>query len=647
MGESFADLNGIEVLREYSFVPVSNENPFAVGAYVTGSKQRGIRNYGMNFPRTGAFPTPGVSPLTNPFAFGDLGYDASSTSPHADGEIWSAVNHDIRQALVTKYNAAYPELNTLLQRQCAEGKRTPDTCPGNRRWIQIMYDAFLLMPVSPTMLQARDAYLAADLMRASPSVSVNWPSNQNELWLAFARRGFGQFASSTTGTPLSTSDTDPKPDFASPNHGEATVTFRAVASNESNAAVNARVFVGHYEARVSPIAVTGTAASGNPSPDTNNLDNRALFVPGTYEFVAQAKGYGHVRFTRTFTAGSSTTVTINMPTNYASSTKGAVATPGPGTQARPTHLNDDTEATNWEATGAPVNGRFITVDLAGTSPRTVNRVQVSALNIQGQNRFTMLRSFKIQTSTNGTTFSDWITSPANAFPGDVIRPLVPDMILRSFSGSSRQATHVRLVVLTNQCTGQTRFQGVQDSDPFNATDCRTGQEGVDPPLSFGPQDMSVRAAELQVFSSAGGAGDGNGDGQPPPPPPPDDDECDIDDDIVKLGPPVASPGSNVEYTITYTNVGDTDDDDCEIDDLLGDDLTYVSSTGGGTYDAATGTVTWNTGKVAAGASRSFTLTAKVSEDATIGSVLINRAYFGALGLDVSPLGTATTLVVTS
>ena len=61
MGESNGDLNAMEILNEYGFVPVADENPYAVGVYATGNKDRAIRNYGMNFPRTGAFPTPGVS----------------------------------------------------------------------------------------------------------------------------------------------------------------------------------------------------------------------------------------------------------------------------------------------------------------------------------------------------------------------------------------------------------------------------------------------------------------------------------------------------------------------------------------------------------------------------------------------------------
>jgi hypothetical protein len=48
---------------------------------------------------------------------------------------------------------------------------------------------------------------------------------------------------------------------------------------------------------------------------------------------------------------------------------------------------------------------------------------------------------------------------------------------------------VRLRVLANQCTGGPAFQGDQDNDPINVTDCDLGS----------PQGLNVRAAELQVF----------------------------------------------------------------------------------------------------------------------------------------------------
>jgi extracellular elastinolytic metalloproteinase len=54
-----------------------------------------------------------------------------------------------------------------------------------------------------------------------------------------------------------------------------------------------------------------------------------------------------------------------------------------------------------------------------------------------------------------------------------------------------QATHLRLVVRASQCTGGPAFQGEQDADPNNSTDCDT----------FGPDTTRfVRVAELQAYS---------------------------------------------------------------------------------------------------------------------------------------------------
>ncbi|MGH2787448.1 MAG: M36 family metallopeptidase [Actinomycetota bacterium] len=508
MGESSGDLLGVEVLNEYGFVPVSDENPFSVGPYVTGNKQRGIRNYGMNFPRFTVPVThrPGRIEETNALNFSDMGYDIVGQQVHANGEIWSATNFDIRRALVDKYNGSFPASDVQLQQDCAEGRRPADLCPGNRRWIQIMFDAYLLMPVAPSMLDARDAYLAADMMRFGGA-------NQQELWEAFGRRGFGENAVSTNSSPegAPSSDTDPKPDFESPLHNEGTVTFNVVASDEGNTPVPARIYAGHYEARVSPIADTDPATGppdGSVPPGASNLDNQAAFVAGSYDFVVHAPGYGHFRFTRSLAAGSNQTLTISMPTNVASRHKGAVAT-GDGAPASLPDLIDDTEATNWDepAGGPGVNTQQprVSVDLAGDTPRSFNTVKVSAM-LFGENRFTALRQFQIRKCTaspanafcaNPGGFTNVFTSPANAFPGFNPRPVAPEMILRTFTFPTTTATHVQIRVLHNQCTGNSAFQGEQDADPLNPTDCRTG--GVALP----PRHNEVHVAELQVFLNDG------------------------------------------------------------------------------------------------------------------------------------------------
>jgi hypothetical protein len=531
MGEAVGDLFAIEMLNEYGLVPTDGENQWSTGAYATGNKLRGIRNYAGNFPATGAFPTPSTYPQVDPLNFSDIGYDLPGPEVHSDGEIWIAVNFDIRRALAAKYNAQFPESDPALQARCADGAQPVNQCPGNRRWIQLLFDSFLLDPTNPTMVDARNSMLAADQMRFGGA-------NQSQLWLAFARRGLGRFASSTTGTGRVRgveSDTDPLPDFEAPGQGNATITFDAVSRQTPEPAVPARIYVGHYEARISPVADTDPATNAPATASTDNLDATATFAPGTYEFVATSPGYGAVRFRRTFRPGVNQALTLHMAPNWASKGQGASASGDaapvmngtrvvqPASQVN-SNLIDDTENTNWQAAATQqgaewnVDGKQATIDLAGSSPVRVSRVQVSAMLGPvfdagalpnpvdlGQNRFTALRSFEIWTCNSrfGDCSSDSgyqvaYRSADDAFPADISRPVAPMLLMREFAFSPVQATHLRIVVRNSQCTGAPAYQGDQDDDPTNVTDCNAVWA---PPLSGSPDTTRfVRVAEVQAFS---------------------------------------------------------------------------------------------------------------------------------------------------
>jgi extracellular elastinolytic metalloproteinase len=510
MGESISDLFAMEYLNEYNFAPAGgSDNPQAdaattlVGRYVTGNGQRGIRNYDMAFASAGEFPLPGRYPTVNPLNFSDVGYDITGPQVHADGEIWSATNFDLRELLLDRY----PSVGQRIQRDCADGLRSVNECPGNRRWMQLYFDAMLLMPVRPSFVDARDAILAADVMRFGGA-------NQGLLWLGFARRGFGEAAQATDAD-----DPNPRADFASPVHQEATVVFNAFALDEGNAPIaNANFYVGHYERGVTPIADT------NPATPAPYLDNTAGFVPDDsgrgenshqrgYDFLVNAQGYGHVRFhISNLRPGETRVVNAYLPTNWASRFKGATAA---GDGAFHDELIDDTEGTNWESTGAPVQGRQVLVDLGGAAHR-VDAVKVSTL-LQpareprpAQNRFTALREFEVlgcdadpdgDVTIGGVTYvcGTLVRSQPDAFPGKPPRPVAPEMILRAWNaGGGQPVTHVLFRVLNNQCTGQTAFQGEQDDDPANtSTDCRIGTLPTLP-----PRGNDVRTSELQVFSSS-------------------------------------------------------------------------------------------------------------------------------------------------
>jgi len=482
MGESWSDLSAAEFLNSQGLVPLADENPFAVGPYVTGDKVAGIRNYGMN-----------MSPLN----YSDVGYDFACnqggvcirrSQVHADGEIWSATNYDLRQALIEAYNDSFPAGDLELQRACIAGEVPVDECPGNRRWAQLEFDAWLLMASGAvSMVDARDAMLAADLIRFAGA-------NQALLWNAFARRGLGTFAAAD-----STNDFDPTPSFESAHADNATVTFKAVGEAEGHAV---QLFVGRYEAAVTAIADTDPAT---PLGDTFKI------VPGTYEFVARGNGFGSKRFTFSLNPGQVRDMPVTMSRNLASSASGATAS-GDGVNVG--LLIDDTEATNWASLTGAVLGKQVTVRLdPSKATHQVRRVQVSAMlrvntgdanDPGGQSRFSALRQFQVWTCeakgavdcSQDSQFRLIFTSPADAFPSGIPRPRAPELIMRSFAVPRTMATHVRLRVLTNQCTGGPAYQGDQDDDPANSTDC---DETTLP--GFNLNATRVRAAELQVFSN--------------------------------------------------------------------------------------------------------------------------------------------------
>ena len=84
-------------------------------------------------------------------------------------------------------------------------------------------------------------------------------------------------------------------------------------------------------------------------------------------------------------------------------------------------------------------------------------------------------------------------SSDNAFPADAPRPVAPMLLMRTFAFSAVRATHLRIVVRSSQCTEGPAYQGEQDADPFNATDCNSACPAA---------TRFVRVAELQAFGAA-------------------------------------------------------------------------------------------------------------------------------------------------
>jgi len=482
---------------------VAGSDRYTEGAYVTGNPYNGIRDFLAGRPMGGAFPQPGQNPDTDPLNYGDFGFDLTGPEVHADGEIWIAVQMDLRDMFL----ARYPSSGTAQDVACVRGQLAASACPGDRRWIQDYYDAMVMMPRNPTMAGARDAMLAADVGRFGGV-------NQDLLWQGFALRGFGQFQN-TNGTQ----DTDPTPDFSSPLANNATLHFFADNKGNTIVPVKAKIYVGDYQARATQIADTDPATNPGATPGTNNLDNTAQFVPNpanprwsSYNFIAVAPGFGAVRFNvGSLTPGEVRNITIHFAPNFASSSQGAtVSGDALGTNTNLANVLDDDEATNDGQTGAPVGGRWFVIKLGdvGKNGSNVKRIAVSAQLIPAtggnpaNNRFTALRSFDAYTcragkdsgnpTCDGSVAAGWtkvVSSASDAFPSVNPRPVAPDLTLRSFDTSSNEvATHVKIVVTSNQCTGQASYHGDQDNDPTNNADCNASIRANE-----------VHVAEVQVF----------------------------------------------------------------------------------------------------------------------------------------------------
>ncbi len=321
-------------------------------------------------------------------------------------------------------------------------------------------------------------------------------------------------------------------------------------------------------------------------------------LPGTYQFLFQAKGYGLKRFKATVDRGEDDgdrgarleEPRLRRPTARASTERARTA-------STPTSLLDDTESTNWAGVNpagttndgvsvdTPGQHPFVNVDLAG-GRQVVRSLKVSAMlrpasdtdnDADAGSRFTALRQFAIEACTEsatsdcsstlpstagGSPYTRVYTSPADAFNGVNPRPLAPALLEKTFDIPDTSATHLRLVALENQCTGQASYAGEQDADPLNATDCK----------SASTRDESVRAAELEAFGY---------DAQTRPP----------GDPVVAMtmsAPQVAAPGDTVSYTLSYRNLGPAASSNADIRIAsLPTGLRFVSASSNGSWAATT------------------------------------------------------------
>ncbi len=177
MGEGWSDFLGLMFTQKASD---TQDGGYGIGTYVRGQPNTGlgIRRKPYSFDKTinplttevfgigGSVTYPGHAPITR------------STQVHATGEIWASALWDMNWLLINKFGfdgnlqTGYNATGTTAERA------------GNKLALQLVLDGMKLQPANPTLADARDAILQADIIRSGGA-------NQNEIWQAFARRGMG------------------------------------------------------------------------------------------------------------------------------------------------------------------------------------------------------------------------------------------------------------------------------------------------------------------------------------------------------------------------------------------------------------------------------------------------------------------------
>ncbi|KAH8103011.1 Fungalysin metallopeptidase-domain-containing protein [Cristinia sonorae] len=132
-------------------------NDFTTGTYVLNNTD-GVRMYPYS-----------TDPKTNPLRYSSL---AEQAEVHDIGEVWANLLHNVYAALVKKHGFS------------KTAHTDPSGREGNVVYLHLFIDALSLQPCNPTIPQARDAWIQADVNRYHGA-------HKCTLWKAFASRGLG------------------------------------------------------------------------------------------------------------------------------------------------------------------------------------------------------------------------------------------------------------------------------------------------------------------------------------------------------------------------------------------------------------------------------------------------------------------------
>ncbi|PBK84477.1 hypothetical protein ARMGADRAFT_943578 [Armillaria gallica] len=155
LGEGWSD-----AMAEWTEQKSGTISDYVTGAWVTNNP-RGIRHYPYS-----------TNANVNPLRYSSL---AQLVEVHFIGEVWANMLHNVYAALVQTYGWSSTAMDDATGRE------------GNIVYLHLFIDALSLQPCNPTFVQARDAWIQADVNRYNGA-------NACILWNAFASRGLGMRA---------------------------------------------------------------------------------------------------------------------------------------------------------------------------------------------------------------------------------------------------------------------------------------------------------------------------------------------------------------------------------------------------------------------------------------------------------------------
>ena len=250
MGEGWSDYFSLILTQQIG--DMANDAR-GVGNYVLGQGQNGpgIRSFPYSFDMTG-----------NPLTLDDANTRLPTGIPHPVGEIWATALWDMTWLLID--GIATPDSN---------GNPTPgygydpdlyNGTGGNNIALQLVIDGMKLQPAQPSLIDARDAIIQADIIN-------NGGANLRAINTAFARRGFG-FSASTPGcnSTTVTAAFDLPPELA-------TIQFESL-NYASGDAVMVRVIDGDLPMMMNSVMVTVTSSGGDTEMVTLNRQLDGTFL---------------------------------------------------------------------------------------------------------------------------------------------------------------------------------------------------------------------------------------------------------------------------------------------------------------------------------------------------------------------------------